>query len=396
MQARPPVALRSPAFTRLWLGSIISSVGTQMNIVAAAWVLYQQTHSTIPLGIQGLCFSIPIATVPLLAGPIVDRLDPFAVVKVAFVVEAATAGTLAVAAVTGVLHPLFFYAAAVIDACRLAFVIPAQTALTPALVPPDALLSAQSLSMAVWSSSALVGPAVGGLLLASTGTATVFAVNALVTVIALAAIVSLRTPHRPDRLESADRLTDGLRYALTHRWVLALQLVLVASSTLAISAETLLPALAVTTWDSSSTGYGLLRAAPGVAALATGLSMSMIAKVPQRPLRLITLGLVAGASCIALFPRTPTILSAWVVLGVASLALTGTQIVTGTHLQRHMPPQFLGALGGLNAISQSGLPGIGAAATATAAQFTGPTTALTAAVCLAVALTGAALIVRRT
>jgi len=63
-----PPALRSSAFTRTWIGSIVSSTGTQMNIVAAGWVLYRMTGSTIPLAVQGLCFSIPIAILPLIAG----------------------------------------------------------------------------------------------------------------------------------------------------------------------------------------------------------------------------------------------------------------------------------------------------------------------------------------
>jgi MFS family permease len=387
-----PIALHSNAFTRMWLGSIVSSVGTQMNVVAAAWVLYSTTHSTIPLGIQGLCFSIPIAVVPLLAGPVVDRLDRFRVVKATLVLEAATAGCLAVLAAAGGLQPIIFYAVACLDACRLAFAIPAQTALTTILVPRDSLLSAQSLSMAVWSSSALVGPAVGGLILARTGPAAVFAINALATLAALAAILTLRTPHlEHPSASSSFKLADGIRYVMGHRWVLALQVVLVCTSTLAIGAETLLPALTVTRWHSASVGYGLLRAAPGLAALLTGLSMSMIVRSPKRPLRLIAVGLVAAGLGIALFTQAPTILLAWITLSVASLALTWTQIITGTHVQQVMPRHFLGTLGGLNAISQSGLPGIGAAATATAAHSVGSATALVTATAIMVPLGAAAL-----
>jgi MFS family permease len=383
-----PAALRSRPFARLWAGSLVSSTGTQMNIVAAAWLLYRSTHSTVPLGIQGLCFSVPIAVVPFVAGPVVDRLDRATVVKVALVVEAATAAGLAVLAWAGALQPWMFYLAAGVDAGRLAFVIPAQTALTPLLVPGELLLSAQSLSMAVWSSSALVGPAVGGLVLARYGAGAVFAANALATAVALAAVAGLRVPAAGG--PPAARLMDGIRHVAAHRWVLALQLVLVCTGTLAIGTETVLPALAVQRWQASSVGYGMLRAAPGIAALLAGLSMSMLSRTPRRPLAIVGLGVLVSGAGVAAFARAPRIVAAWGMLAATSVALTGTQIVAGTYLQRRMPRRFLGTLGGLNAISQSGASGIAAAGTAAAAQSAGPAAALTGAVLLLVPATAVA------
>jgi len=386
-----PPALRSSAFTRTWIGSIVSSTGTQMNIVAAGWVLYRMTGSTIPLAVQGLCFSIPIAILPLIAGPLVDRLDRFTVIKATLILEAGTAGCLALLSALGALHPIVFYVAAALDASRLAFTIPAQTAITPVLVPGEHLLSAQSLGMTVWSSSSLIGPAVGGLLLAQTGPSVVFAINALATLVALGAIWPLRTAQFDTSVPSVQRLTDGFRYVLRHRWVLAVQLILACTSTLAIAVETLLPALVVSHWHSSSVDYGLLRAAPGVAALATGLSMSLISKVPKRPLPLIGGGLLATAGGVCVFTQAATIQLAWLLLAITALAITVTQIVTSTHLQRHMPKQFLGVLGGLNAISQSGVPGIGAAVTAGAANTIGSGTAILAAVAIMLPVSALAL-----
>jgi len=70
---RMPPALRQSSFVRLWAGSIVSSIGTQMSNVAKLWVLYLLTHSAFALGLEGLCFSVPIMVLPC---PIGDAADP--------------------------------------------------------------------------------------------------------------------------------------------------------------------------------------------------------------------------------------------------------------------------------------------------------------------------------
>ena len=106
-----------------------------MNNTAAAWVLYRLTHSAQALGLQGLCFSLPIAVLPLLTGVLADRFSRLALVKATLAAEAAQAFALALLAGTGNLRPWMLYLAAGADACRLAVGIPAQSALIPNVVP---------------------------------------------------------------------------------------------------------------------------------------------------------------------------------------------------------------------------------------------------------------------
>jgi MFS family permease len=113
----------------------------------------------LALGAQGLCFSLPIAILPLFTGVLADRFDRLSLVKATLAAEAAQAFGLAAVTATGNLHPWMLYLAAVADASRLAVNIPAQSALVPGVVPPRLLLSALALSGSTWRSSALVGPA---------------------------------------------------------------------------------------------------------------------------------------------------------------------------------------------------------------------------------------------
>ena len=169
----------------------MSSVGTQMSNTAKIWVLYSLTHSAMTLGIDGLCFSVPIVVLPLVAGPMCDRIDRRTIIKASMAVESMEAAALAAAAAAGVLHPWVIYLTAAVEATRLAFEIPARTALTTALVSSDALPSAQSLSVVVWNSAALIGPALGGTLLAVSSAAAVFAVNSVSTLVVAIAFFPL-------------------------------------------------------------------------------------------------------------------------------------------------------------------------------------------------------------
>jgi MFS family permease len=165
-----------------------------MNNTAEAWVLYRLTHSALALGAQGLCFSAPIAVLPLLTGALADRFDRLSLVKMTLVAEAAQAFAIAGLAAMGDLRAWVLYLAAGLDAGRLAVNIPAQSALVPNIVPPGLLTSALALSTATWSSSALVGPAVAGALLVAVGPALVFAINGAATIVALAAISTIAVP----------------------------------------------------------------------------------------------------------------------------------------------------------------------------------------------------------
>ncbi|WP_433041141.1 MFS transporter [Dactylosporangium sp. CS-033363] len=371
-----PPALRHPLFVRVWAGGIVSAVGTQMSNVGKAWVLYAITGSAVALGIEGLCFSLPIMLLPLLTGPLTDRLPRAAVLQTTMAAEAVLATALAATAATGTLRPWMLYLTAALEASRLALDIPARNALIAGLVPAADLHSAQSLSSVVYSSSALIGPALGGVLLAVAGPAPVFALNAVSSLLALIAFrpVSARlrqpatakatapatAPATVDSPSRPPRLFDGARFAGRNPAILRLLVVLFSTSTLVIGTETLLPVLDQTRWHGGPIGYGLLRMAPGIAALVTGVFLSLRPQ-PASPGRAILLsGVVAGAALVA-FPLAPRLWIAFALLAIGSVAVSAAQVFILTGLQQRTPDRVRGAVGGFTAMTQSGFAGIAAA-----------------------------------
>ncbi len=368
-------AFAHPAFVRLWLGSVATNVGTQMNNVAKAWVLYQLTHSAVALGVEGLCFSTPMAVLPLVAGPLADRLDRVALVRATLVAEAAQAFVLAALAQSGDLQPWMLYVAATLDATRLAIAIPAQSAIVPNVVPAEALQGALAISSATWSSSALVGPMLGGLLLVAGGAPSVFAVNGVTTVVAVIALAGVVAPMVPyHKVESGwAQLAGGVRYLRRDHRGLQLQWALLVAMTGVLGVETLLPVFATRTWHAGSVGYGLLRTAPGLAAVLGGVALL---RFRVRGRRLLPAAMACAAAGLAGFAAAPPLAAALAVLTLASLFFTVAQIVAASELQLRVPDEVRGRVAALSAVGQNGLAGIGAVVVAAAAGGVGASCAL--------------------
>jgi MFS family permease len=383
-------ALAHPPFVRLLSGQVVSSVGTQISNTAGAWVLYRLTHSALALGLQGLCFSAPIAVLPLLTGILADRFSRLTLVKVTLAAEAGQAFVLAAITVAGDLRPWMLYLAAAADACRLAVNIPAQNALVPNIVPAGLLLSAMALSSSIWSSAALAGPALAGALLTVTGPGLVFAINGGCTLVALGAVASLPGTGSPPPADGSGfaQLTGGIAYLRSHRTILWLEGVLLIAMTGALGVETLLPVFAAGTWHTGPAGYGLLRMAPGIAAVLAGLGLSMF---PAARRGALTIGIAfAGAGAgMAAFAAGPPFTLALFLLADASLCLTITQVIAGTMVQRAIPDALRGRISALGSAGQNGLAGLAAAATSALAVTIGPDRAVTA---LAAIITGAGLL----
>jgi MFS family permease len=380
-------ALAHPPFARLLAGQIVSSAGTQLSNTAGAWVLYRLTHSALALGVQGLCFSAPIAVLPLLTGVLADRFSRLVLVKVTLAAEAGQAFALAAVTLAGDLRPWMLYLAAAADACRLAVNIPAQSALVPNIVPPDLLLSAMALSASAWSSAALVGPALAGALLTVTGPGLIFAVNGLCTLAALAAVASLPGadpgPH-PASEDGPPGLAGGIAYLRGHRSIVWLECVLLVAMTGVLGVETLLPVFSSSVWHAGPAGYGLLRMTPGIAAILAGLGLSLFPAA-----RYLGLAFGGAGAAMAAFAAGPPFALALCVLAGASLCLVVTQVTAGSMVQQAIPDALRGRISAVGSAGQNGLAGLAAAATAGLATTVGPGRAVAA---LAVIVGGAGVV----
>ena len=203
--------LRFPAYRRVWLANLASNAGTWLHVVAAGWLIFKITGSPAAVGALAMVTRGPAIVLSTVAGDLADRFDRQRVGIVMFSLQAVAAGALAV--VTWLAGPSLpaIYGLTFVTGVGFALSLPALLALLPALVPRDQLSGAVSLNAAGINVARVVGPAIGGTMLALAGPEYCFAVNA-VSFSALVVTLTIVSP-RPV-VRSGSPLT--MRQALTH------------------------------------------------------------------------------------------------------------------------------------------------------------------------------------
>ncbi len=210
---------------RLYLtGRFIASFGQQMLGTAVGWELYERTHSTLALGFVGLSQILPLLLLTLPAGHIADQRDRRTIMVWMEVLIAA--GCLGLTLVSWFHAPVFWtYAFLVVGAVARSFLWPASSAFLPQIVPRSELAGAITWNSGSFQISAALGPAVGGVAIALTHTASVvyaFNVAAALACAGLLWIVHTRpdSPAKPQKM-SIRNLGAGLRFVFATPIILA-------------------------------------------------------------------------------------------------------------------------------------------------------------------------------
>ncbi len=263
-----PNAFAYRAYTLYWCARVLATFAVQVVAVAVGWKVYDLTNDPLALGIVGLVQFIPSLALVLVTGAVADRFSRRAIMAVCFTAELACIAALAGLAVFEVrsVVPIFVILAAL--GIARAFVGPAIQALVPNLVPPAALANAVGWNASSWQLATILGPVAGGLLY-GLSELVAYAVAAAMMVAAVGLMALIPRQPRPTRRDEPawETLSAGFRYVFSHRIVLgAISLDLFA--VLLGGAIALMPVyardiLAVGPW-----GLGLMRAAPGVGAIA--------------------------------------------------------------------------------------------------------------------------------
>lgn len=276
--ALPFRALAHRNFRLYLLGQGVSILGTWMQQVAMAWLVYQLTGSPLWLGVVGFAGQIPALFLTPLAGSLIDRTDRHRLLLVTQGVAMSQALVLAVLTLTGHVLAWHVLALALLLGVVNAFDIPArQTFLSELVGKGEALANAIALNSSVFNGARLVGPALAGLLLALTSPGVCFLVNGLSYVAVLAALCAMRLPQRdfaPPRGRLLGGVGEGLAYAWRSPSIRAL-LVLIGLFNMAGMAETtLLPIVATAVLHGDASTLASLSAAAGAGAFAAAVFLA--------------------------------------------------------------------------------------------------------------------------
>lgn len=373
--------LTQPTFRMMWLAVLVGNIGTWIHDVAAAWVMAENTGSPFMVAAVQSATTLPVVLLAVIAGTLADIVDRRKYLLVAQRWMVLVAGTLALLAHLDMLGPWALIGLTFALGVGAAMAMPAQQATVPELVPRHMLSPAVALSSLSMNIARALGPALGGLIVASAGIEWAFAINALSFLgIVVVLIIWRRTPTKtalpPESFGVA--LRAGLRYA-TQASVLQSVLVKAASFFMFASALTaLLPIVVNRDLEASAGTFGLLLGCIGIGAI-TGAVLLPKLRVHVGPDRLVLVATLVYAGCmlaLALLRSIPALYVVSLVNGFAWITvLSSLQIAAQTSVPAWVRARALA----LYIVVFSGGMAIGSLGWGTLAQQTSSTTALIAA-----------------
>ncbi|MGY4157988.1 MFS family permease [Bradyrhizobium sp. USDA 4461] len=207
--------LQHRTFRRIWLASLLSNLGILIQAVGAAWAMTQMTSSADKIALVQTALTLPVMLIAIPAGAFADMHDRRVVALVALLIALAGAAALTTLAWLNLATPNFLLLLCFVVGSGMALMGPAWQSLVSEQVPTDILPAAVALNSVSYNIARSVGPAIGGIVVASAGPASAFALNTLLYVPLIGALCLWKRPREPSRLppEKFGRaIVSGARY----------------------------------------------------------------------------------------------------------------------------------------------------------------------------------------
>ena len=352
----------SVAYRALWLGQVISLLGSNMRLVAVAVQVFDITGSTIAVGVVGLVEVVPLIVFSFVGGAISDRSDRRALIFRTQLGLMVTSLVLAYISFGSDPSVLWIYALTAIASGLNAIDRPARSAMTPNLVPPDKLAAAMALRQVVFQTTLILGPALGGVMIASLGGAVewVYLFDGLSFI---GAIVALRwVPKIVPKFDPGQSHLQSVREGMSYVFRNPLALSIFGIDLIAMifgMPRAVFPELAKETFRMGAEGVGLLFAAPSVGALVAALTTGWVSRVRRQGLAVLwavaAWGTAITLAGFSVFSLALTLL----LLAAAGAADVVSAVFRATMLQSTTPDVLRGRVSAFNIMVVTGGPRIG-------------------------------------
>jgi MFS family permease len=379
MQLHIPPVLHHRRFRLLWLGLMISSAGTQMQVWAIFWHIRTLTDQPIALGGVGLARILPVIVFSLLGGAIADVANRRRILLITQSALTLLAALLAYLTFGGHIDLWHIYALTALQAVAMSFDLPSRQALVPNLVPNRDLSNAFSLNSIAFQTGAIVGPALSGLVIAYLGQPYVYLLNAvsyLAVIVALLMMGKVEQQAMPGQRPeiSVKAIREGVRFIFTRPMIFS-TMILDFFATFFSSANTLMPIFARDVLRVGVVQYGWLSAGQSIGAMAAALIFSQIDEIRRQGPIFLGSVVVFGLATIA-FGLAPTFILAMLALVLIGAADSVSTIIRNTIRQLQTPDYIRGRMTSVNQIFFSGGPQLGEVEAGVAAQLFGAPVAI--------------------
>jgi MFS family permease len=268
-------ALRNPNYRYFYSGQSVSLIGTWTRTAALGWVAFQFTHSEFLLGLVFMLNSLPIFLFAVYAGSLADRIPKMRIFTLTSWFSMLSSLTLAIMLFRGPVHIGYLMIFAALWGLSIAFEMPSRQSLMVELVGKKDLVNAIALNSAMVNSTRVIGPAIGGILLASVGAAWCFLLDAMSYTAVLYALHKIQLPasHYAPKKVKADWLytLEGFKYLKTNSTMSQAVALLFIMGLGGWAYQSQLSAFAVTQLNMDAQGYGWLLALNGLGACTAAL-----------------------------------------------------------------------------------------------------------------------------
>ncbi len=366
-------SLRHKNYRSLWFGTVFMSAGQWIQQVTLGWLVYDITGSSVLLGMLNGLRALPFLIASPVAGVVADRTDRKKVLMVSqyvLMVTTVIMGTLVAAGFVRIWQVFVF---TFITAIAWSFVDPVRQSMVPTLVPKEDLMNAVALNSAAFNMTKVIGPSLGGLLIALFGASGNFFVQGAAYAGVLISIYWMVVPPNSTqarRASALENLKEGVRYVWSNAAVFALMTSALIPRIIAMPYQTLMPVFQKDVLKVGPEGLGILLAAPGLGACLAGFALATLSSRIHRQGIVLLASLIALGVGMNIFAWTTSFSLALIVLVAIGACQIFYMATTNTMLQVIVPDHLRGRVMSIYMLDRGLMP-IGALSAGVSAHWIG-------------------------
>ncbi len=369
---RQAFAIRN--FALYTAGNTSSLIGMWVQRLAVGWLMWELTESGAWLGAIAMAEFLPIIILTPLGGVVADRFNRLKISMIAQVFACGQAIALWLLTLTGHISPEILVALMAVGGVTNAMNQAARVTLVVNMVPREVMSTAIAISSIIFNVARIIGPAIAGIIIATTDIAWAFLFNAVSYAALIVALVLIKIPPVKDSVLPSvsyfKDLIEGARFTFTHTGVAAIIALTAVNSIFARPLIDLLPGFAGEVFEAGPQGLAILTSAMGVGAICASIWLAQRGRL-RGLTGIVFVGVLINGAAVCVFALSTNL---WT--GAALLAVSGfTQACTGTGtqtlIQSAVDDRLRGRVMSVWLVIGRGGPALGALAMGTLAEFVG-------------------------
>jgi MFS family permease len=353
-------ALRHRNFQLFFGGQLISLIGTWMQSVAQAWLVYRLTGSSLLLGVVAFASQIPIFLLSPVGGTVADRYNRHRVVIATQTISMILAAILAALTIGHWINVWELIVLASSLGVVNAFDIPARQSFLVEMVGREDLMNAIALNSSMFNGARVVGPAIAGILVASIGEGWCFFANAVSFIAVITGLLMMKiAPRKPEQhARMMEHIAEGFRFAQRTAPVRNLLYLVGLISLAGVPYTVLMPIFADRILHGGAWGLGLLMGSTGVGAMVGALTLA--SRTGVRGLGRIAAYSAAGfGASLVIFAFSRNFIFSLIILVPTGFTLMTQMACANTLIQAMVPDRLRGRMMALYSMMFMGMSPLG-------------------------------------